>query len=170
MTHEPNDPPSLLLQQRYERVAEMISKLVAAVPEDDADARMRIITDALWDEFGSHRPVSWVGFYLMGDGCMTLGPRRDRPACSPIGLHGACGACALSGRTVVVRDVRELGDAYIACDPRDQSEIVVPIRTGDGRVPGVLDVDSHSAGAFGEVDRVALERIIAEYLAQCFYA
>jgi putative methionine-R-sulfoxide reductase with GAF domain len=98
---------------------------------------------------------------------MTLGPRRDKPACSPIGLHGVCGTAALSARTVVVRDVRELGSAYIACDPRDLSEIVVPIRGGDGRVVAVLDIDSHSAGAFDGSDQLALERIVGEHLSGC---
>jgi putative methionine-R-sulfoxide reductase with GAF domain len=103
---------------------------------------------------------------LLGDGEMTLGPRRDKPACSPIGLHGACGAAALSGKTVVVRDVSELGANYIACDPRDLSEIVVPVRARDGRVTGVLDIDSYSVGAFGETDRIALEQLVAEHLAE----
>jgi putative methionine-R-sulfoxide reductase with GAF domain len=137
----------------------------ARVPDAIAAQRMRIVIDAIWMEFGSHRPVSWAGFYLMGSGEMTLGPSRDKPAYSPIGLHGACGAVAISGRSVVVRDVRGLGDAYIACDPRDLSEIVIPIRTDDGRITGVPDLDSHTADAFGEDDRIALERIAAAHLA-----
>ena len=148
---------------RYARVA---AALAAAIqPGATLPDRMQLIADEIWREFGEHRPVSWVGFYLLGAGEMTLGPRRDKPACSPIGLHGACGAAALSGKTVVVRDVRELGAAYIACDPRDLAEIVVPVRARDGRVTGVLDVDSHSVGAFGETDRLALEQIVAEHLA-----
>lgn len=156
------------LTSRYERVEKVIS---AAIPPDaSAAARMRIIVDAIWEEFGSHRPVSWVGFYLLGAGEMTLGPRRDKPACSPIGLHGACGFAALSGKTVMVRDVRELGAAYIACDPRDLSEIVVPVRARDGRVAAVLDVDSYSVGAFGDADRCALEKILSDHLADCAVA
>lgn len=147
---------------RYTRAADAIAS--AILPDANAVERMQNIVDAIWSEFGQHRPVSWVGFYLLGSGEMTLGPRRDRPACSPIGLHGACGAAAQSGRTVVVRDVRELGDAYIACDPHDLSEIVVPIRNRDGHVVGVLDIDSYRVGAFGEPDRVALERIAETHL------
>lgn len=150
------------LAGRYTRVSNAIA--AAILPGADPVVRMRIIVDAIWDEFGSHRPVSWVGFYLLASGEMTLGPRRDKPACSPIGLHGACGTAALSGRTVVVRDVRELGAAYIACDPRDLSEIVVPFRGRDGHVTGVLDMDSYAVGAFGEIDRVMLERILGEHL------
>ena len=151
------------LARRYARAAAAIG--AAIPPVVPGEARMQIIVDALWEEFGEHRPVSWVGFYLLGEGEMTLGPRRDKPACSPIGLHGACGAAALSGKTVVVRDVRELGANYIACDPRDLSEIVVPVRARDGRVTGVLDIDSYSVGAFGETDRIALEQFVADHLA-----
>jgi len=68
---------------------------------------------------------------------------------------------------VVVRDVRELGSAYIACDPRDLSEIVVPIRGRDGVVVAVLDIDSYSVGAFDGADQLALERIVGEHLAGC---
>lgn len=153
------------LARRYECVGKAIAAAIS--PDTDAAARMRIIVDALWDEFGWHQPVSWVGFYLLGEGEMMLGARRDKPACSPIGLHGACGTAALSGETVVVRDVRELGEAYIACDPLDLSEIVVPFRTRDGRITGVLDMDSHRIGAFGEADRSALERILSGHLAEC---
>ena len=155
------------LSAQYARVSAAAAR--AIFPETDFSQRMESIVDAIWDEFGSHRPVSWVGFYLLRPAEMILGPRRDKPACSPIGLHGACGTVALSGTTLVVRDVRELGDAYIACDPRDLSEIVVPVRARGGRIVGVLDLDSHSAGAFGEADRDALEWIVGEHLGSCEY-
>ncbi len=151
------------LSERYARVSGALER--AIFPETDFSKSMQIIVDAIWDEFGPHRPVSWVGFYLLRQTEMILGPHRDKPACSPIGLHGACGTAALSGTTLVVRDVRELGAAYIACDPRDLSEIVVPVRARGGRVVGVLDVDSFDAGAFGEADRIALEGIVGEHLA-----
>lgn len=150
------------LARRYARAANAIG--AAITPAVPGEERMQIIVDALWEEFGEHRPVSWVGFYLLGEGEMTLGPRRDKPACSPIGLQGACGAAALAGETVIVRDVRELGANYIACDPRDLSEIVVPVRARDSRVTGVLDLDSYSVGAFGETDRIALEQLVAAHL------
>ena len=153
------------LSGRYARVSDAVARGI--FPETDFSRRMEIIVDAIWEEFGSHRPVSWVGFYLLRAEEMILGPRRDKPACSPIGLHGACGTAALAGRTIVVRDVRELGAAYIACDPRDLSEIVVPVRARGGRIVGVLDLDSHSTGAFGDTDRIALERIVCEHLAGC---
>jgi putative methionine-R-sulfoxide reductase with GAF domain len=112
------------------------------------------------DSRNHYRPASWVGFYQLGDGEMTLGPRRDKPACSPIGLYGACGQAALSGRSLIVPDVRELGENYIACDPRDLSELVVPVRNSAGEVIGVMDLDSWSVGAFADADQMALEDLI----------
>ncbi len=158
-----SEPLTTDFAHRYARVS---AALAAALPPGASLAdRLQFMVDEIWREFGEHRPVSWVGFYFMGDGEMTLGPRRDKPACSPIGLHGACGAAALAGQTVIVRDIRELGTNYIACDPRDLSEIVVPFRARDGRVTGVLDIDSYAVGAFGEADRIALEQLVTAYLA-----
>ncbi len=88
-----------------------------------------------------------------------LGCCRDRPACSPIGLHGVCGRGVLEGRAVVVEDVTDLGEAYVACDPLDRSEVVLPLRDARG-VWGVLDLDSRSIGAFDRTDADALEGLI----------
>ncbi len=119
----------------------------------DRGARMQAAVDAFW-EFLGPTGVSWIGFYLKTPGKdeMVLGPRRDKPACSPIGLHGACGRCWREGRALIVRDVASLGANYIACDPRDQSEVVVPLFEADGTCWGVLDADSYDVGAFGESD------------------
>ncbi len=93
--------------------------------------------------------VSWVGFYLLAsDGeSMLLEAREPGPACSPIGMHGACGQSARSASALVVVDVEALGRGYIACDPRDRSELVVPIGSRT-EVKGVLDLDSHQPGRF----------------------
>lgn len=129
-------------------------------------ARMQGFVDRAWDAL-SGSGVSWIGFYLEVPGSddsqrLVLGPRRDTPACSPIGLHGACGRCLVSGVPLVVQDVSELGANYIACDPRDRSELVVPCRTA-GRVWGVLDVDSHRVGCFSDADAVAAARALAAW-------
>ena len=65
---------------------------------------------------------------------------------------------------MLVPDVRALGPNYIACDPRDQSELVVPVRDRFGNVSGVLDLDSYSAEAFDGADQAALEEIAREFL------
>lgn len=150
------------LANRYTRVNVSIANALQS--GETLIQRMQIVSNEIWSEFGDHRPVSWVGFYFLGADEMTLGPRRNKPACSPIGLHGACGQAALSGKTLIVRDVKELGENYVACDPRDRSEIVVPFHGKDGKIAGVLDVDSHALGAFGDMDRKSLEKIVAEHL------
>ena len=148
---------------RWERVRE--ASQIALAPEASWESRIAAIVEAIWAEFGNHRPVSWVGFYHLHESEMILGPRRDKPACSPIGLHGACGQSALSGRSLLVRDVRELGAGYIACDPRDLSELVVPVKDQTGEVVGVLDLDSYSEAAFDETDQAELEQIARDFLA-----
>ena len=113
---------------------------------------MQALVDTLWRPL-QETGVSWLGFYLPGKpGELVLGPRRDKPACSPIGLHGACGRAFLEARPLVVRDVAELGAHYIACDPQDRSEVVIPLMDQQGVCWGVLDLDSHEIGAFDQED------------------
>lgn len=129
------------------------------------EERMEAFVALWWDAFAA-TGVSWVGFYVdhpgePDDRRMTLAARRPKPACSPIGIHGACGQCLLAGRTLVVRDVRDLGEGYIACDPRDQSELVVPCIDAQGRPWGVLDVDSHDVASFSPGDGTAACELLA---------
>ena len=112
-------------------------------------------------------PMSWAGFYLdrpgePDDARLVLGPRLPKPACSPIGMHGACGQALRSARSLVVVDVADLGAGYVACDPRDRSELVVPCLEADGSAWGVFDVDSHAVGAFGVSD--------ADFCQRCLHA
>ncbi len=123
--------------------------------------RMRSVVDVLWRHL-SATGVSWVGFYVKssaGDE-LLLGPCRDKPACSPIGLHGACGQVFRRRQPMVVRDVKDLGESYIACDPRDQSEVVVPILDEQGASWGVLDLDSFELAAFHDRDVVGLQQVL----------
>jgi len=158
----------------YARVTEQAS--ARAGSEADREARSLALVEALWEAFGSargpdDRGYSWVGVYYgpgqmlpsryAGDGdavvpagSMLLGPCRNKPACSPIGLQGMCGKSWMERVSVVVDDVRTLGEGYIACDPKDQSELVVPLfEPGSGADEGpacwgVLDIDSYALGAF----------------------
>ena len=135
---------------------------------DPAD-RLQPLCDALWRAL-SPRGLSWIGFYLSSEspdaalasidrGELLLAARRDKPACSPIGLHGACGQAFLEQRVRLIEDVAILGKGYIACDPRDQSEVVLPIYRN--RTPwGVLDADSHEKACFGEDDVTGLARVL----------
>ena len=122
-------------------------------------ARMRAAVDVLWDALAD-TGVSWIGFYEPGDDCMILGACRNKPACSPLGLDGMCGRAFLAREAFVVRDVRKLDGGYVACDPRDLSEVVVPLFDGEGTCWGVLDADSFDVGAFDASDAVALVEIM----------
>ncbi len=116
------------------------------------EERMNTFVDLAWEAFHS-TGVSWIGFYLHhGKDELVLGPRRNKPACSPIGLHGACGKSFHSRKPLIVRDVAELGENYIACDPRDKSEVVLPLLDETGTCWGVLDLDSYDVGAFNDDD------------------
>jgi putative methionine-R-sulfoxide reductase with GAF domain len=126
--------------------------------------RMTMVADRLWE----HRDtlaLSWVGFYLdhpgePDDRRLVLGPHRDRPACSPIGMHGVCGQAIAARRARIVEDVETLGDAYVACDPNDRAELVVPLIDELGVAWGVLDLDSTQVAAFDESDAAGLERVL----------
>ncbi len=122
---------------------------------------MIAFVDAAWRALAP-TGVSWIGFYVDAPEApdperLVLAAREPKPACSPIGLHGACGRALTSAKPFVVRDVADLGANYIACDPRDRSEVVIPCLDERGRPWGVLDLDSHSVGAFDDHDAVELE-------------
>ena len=128
--------------------------------QGDRRQRMPSVVDALWDAL-KDTGVSWVGFYVHEGGDeLVLGPRRDKPACSPIGLHGACGQVFKSRQPLVVCDVKDLGDNYIACDPRDRSEVVIPLLETDGTCWGVLDLDSHDVDSFSQQDVAGLTGVL----------
>ncbi len=119
--------------------------------------RMALCCDLLWDAFHG-QGLSWIGFYSKVDGTdqMVLDVRRDKPACSPIGLHGCCGRGWKERRPILVDDVATLGPNYIACDPRDKAELVLPMLNADGTCWGVLDADSHETFAFTDADRTGM--------------
>lgn len=143
-----------MVDRGYERIAAALNN------SGTIEERMRAVADTLWKQL-SDKGVSWVGFYLPDETRqLVLGPSRNKPACSPIGLHGACGQVYTSGEALVVRDVRDLGESYVACDPRDQSEVVVPLIDADGETYAVLDLDSFDVGAFDEADVQGLVQVL----------
>ena len=142
------------MTREYDEIAAMLSAV------GGREQRMRAVVDALWEGLMG-TGVSWVGFYLPeGADQLVLGPRRDKPACSPIGLHGVCGAAYRTGRPQIVADVKALGENYVACDPRDRSEVVVPLLDAAGKCTAVLDLDSHEVGSFDESDVEGLKAVL----------
>lgn len=111
----------------------------------------------LWDTLPR---LNWAGFYLLEDRTLVLGPFQGKPACIEIPLgRGVCGTAAAEDRTLCVPDVHAF-PGHIACDGASRSELVVPLRR-DGRVIGVLDLDSPEPGRFADGDRAGLEAFAA---------
>jgi GAF domain-containing protein len=108
--------------------------------------------------------LNWAGFYWLKGGELVLGPFQGKPACVRIALgRGVCGTAARERRTLVVPDVNAF-PGHIACDAASASEVVVPLLY-EGRVVGVLDLDSPRPGRFDEEDARALEALAARFLA-----
>ena len=104
--------------------------------------------------------LNWAGFYLLEGDRLVLGPFQGKTACIEIPLgRGVCGTAAAEDRTMVVEDVHCFR-GHIACDSASNSEIVVPLRR-NGRVVGVLDLDSPVKNRFTETDRAGLEAFAA---------
>ena len=98
----------------------------------------------------------WIGFYMVCDGELQLGPFQGPPACYRIGYgRGVCGAAWQRRESLVVADVEEF-PGHIACSSLSRSEIVIPIFAA-GEVMGVLDIDSTELGTFTDRDRAGLE-------------
>ncbi len=100
----------------------------------------------------------WVGFYLVKDGELQLGPFQGPVACYTIAKgRGVCGTAWAQAQTILVPDVEQFA-GHIACSSRSRSEIVVPVFK-DGQVAAVIDVDSERLNAFDATDQQALERL-----------
>lgn len=109
--------------------------------------------------------LNWSGFYFEQGGELVLGPFQGKPACVRIAWgNGVCGTAAARGESVVVPDVHEF-PGHIACDPDSAAELVVPL-IENGRVTGVLDLDSPERGRFDDDDRAGCERLVGILLAR----
>ena len=103
--------------------------------------------------------VNWVGFYFLQGGELVLGPFQGKVACVRIPLgRGVCGTAAERREILVVPDVNEF-PGHIACDAASRSEIVLPL-VQDGRLLGVLDLDSPKLSRFDHEDREGLEAAV----------
>lgn len=141
-----------------EKNYDLVIKQLKALVEDERNAIANLSNaSALLNQFLDR--VNWVGFYLMEDGGLVLGPFQGLPACVRIPLgKGVCGTAASKQETVRVEDVHAF-PGHIACDAASQSEIVVPL-IKDGQVIGVLDIDSPEKNRFDELDQQKLEEFV----------
>ncbi|MFK7607206.1 MULTISPECIES: GAF domain-containing protein [unclassified Pseudomonas] len=130
-----------------------------------ADERDFIANAAQFSAFLYHQidDLNWAGFYLNRNEELVLGPFQGQIACVRIPFgRGVCGAAAASKQTQRVEDVHAFA-GHIACDSASNSELVVPL-IKDGRLIGVLDLDSPSIGRFSEQDQQGIEALAAIFL------
>lgn len=143
----------------------MILKEIQSITENEKDliANLSNISAILNEHLNN---INWVGFYLMKDHELVLGPFQGKPACIriPVG-KGVCGTCVQEKKTLRVANVHQFA-GHIACDSASNSEIVLPIIKED-QVVAVLDIDSPLLDRFSEEDEKMLTEI-AEYIKTLF--
>lgn len=140
-------------EEIYIQLVSQIDSLVAG--ENYETGVLANITAAIHDALG----YFWVGFYMVDDGELRLGPFQGSLACFRIKRgKGVCGTAWDKGETLVVPDVEQF-QGHIACSSLSRSEIVVPVFDGNGNVKCVLDIDSTELNTFDDVDKKYLEKI-----------
>ncbi len=138
----------------YEALAPQIKALIEN--ESDLVANLANIAAVLKEAFD----FFWVGFYLVKENQLVLGPFQGPLACTRIAFDkGVCGACYTQKQTMLVPDV-EAFPGHIACSSASRSEVVVPVFDSQGNVAMVLDVDSDQLDDFSEADKVGLEKLM----------
>ncbi len=138
----------------YTLAAQQLAALTDDIPYEVAN--LANASALLWEVMPD---INWVGFYKMEDGALILGPFQGKPACIriPVG-RGVCGTAVAEDAIQLVYDVHQF-PGHIACDSASNSEIVLPIHV-DGKIWGVLDIDSPYIGRFTEEDRDGLNQIV----------
>jgi L-methionine (R)-S-oxide reductase len=140
-------------EAQYKELLPQIKSIIGA--EEDLIANLANICAMLKTQFNWW----WIGFYIVKQNTLVLGPFQGPLACTRIALgKGVCGSSWAQIETIVVDDV-DTFPGHIACSSASKSEIVVPI-IRDGNVVAVLDVDSEYLKCFDEVDKVYLEEMV----------
>ena len=139
-------------EEQYKTLLPQINALLEGEP--DLVANLANVAAALKEQFN----WLWVGFYLVKNEELVLGPFQGPVACTRIKKgRGVCGKCWEDKKTLIVADVEKFA-GHIACSSLSKSEIVVPIFK-DSEVIAILDVDSESLDHFDETDKKYLEEI-----------
>ena len=141
-------------EEKYKQLIPQIKALVTG--EEDAIANMANVCAAL--KFGLD--FFWVGFYLVKNNQLVLGPFQGPVACTRINKgKGVCGTAWQKAETLIVPDVEKF-EGHIACSTLTKSEIVIPIFNKKKSVIGVLDVDSDELNSFDEIDEKYLKEVL----------
>lgn len=141
-------------EEKYKELLPQIDALITG--ENDMIANMANMCAAL--KYGMD--FFWVGFYLVKQNELVLGPFQGPVACTRIAKgKGVCGTAWQRASTVIVEDV-ELFPGHIACSSLSRSEIVLPLFDAQKQVIGVLDVDSELLSSFDAIDELYLTKLI----------
>ena len=141
-------------EEKYQALVKSVASVISS--ETDLIANLANISAMLKTEFN----FFWVGFYLVKEGELVLGPFQGPLACTRIKKgKGVCGTSWATGETIVVPDVDQF-PGHIACSSASRSEVVIPLRR-EGEIIGVLDVDSDEVNDFDDLDQKYLEMIVA---------
>lgn len=133
----------------------LIEQITLLAHESDNIAMLANISACLWQEL---KDINWVGFYLLKNNELVLGPFQRKVACTHIPLKkGVCGTSAFNKETIIVEDVHQF-PGHIACDSASNSEIVIPL-IKENTLIGVLDIDSSKFNRFHHNDKILLEQI-----------
>lgn len=137
----------------YKLLCAQLRALTDGIPHEVAN--LANASALLWQTLPD---INWAGFYKMEQGILVLGPFQGKPACIeiPVG-RGVCGTAVAEDSTQLVYDVHRF-PGHIACDSASNSEIVVPLHV-NGKIWGVLDIDSPHVGRFTEADKAGLEQL-----------
>ncbi len=142
------------MSKNYELILKQAETLTKDVPF--ITANLANISALIYSELDR---LNWAGFYITEKDELILGPFQGKPACVRIPFgRGVCGTAAATGETQLVKNVHEF-PGHIPCDCASNSEIVVPIHK-DGKIFGVLDIDSPDLGRFTEEDKEGLENLV----------
>ena len=110
----------------------------------------------------------WVGFYLVENEKLILGPFQGPLACTEIKFgKGVCGTAWSRGETIIVKDVHQF-PGHIACSSETNSEIVLPVIDSKGRVVAVLDIDSTEFSYFDNIDQKYLEKMLKWFASEVY--
>jgi len=141
---------------KEEKYISLLPQLKALVEgEEDVIANLANITAVIKEVFG----FFWIGFYLVKNNQLVLGPFQGTLACTRIALgKGVCGTAWKEAKTIIVDDV-DAFPGHIACSSASKSEIVVPIFNHQKEVIAVLDVDDDVYVTFNETDKLYLEKV-----------
>ena len=137
----------------------LVSVIKSYFSKDEDYELMTVLSNTSAIIYHLYDNINWVGFYLLKDDILHLGPFQGKPACMKIPLNkGVCGYSARNKKSIIVNDVHNF-EGHIACDSASNSELVIPIIINN-TLFGLLDIDSPTLNRFTDDDLLMFQTII----------